>query len=544
MPHASKGAIMNWLTIGEAVKVNAKKYPAKLAFKDEGRSLTFKQLDERTNRLANALLKLGLRKSDKLSVVMQNCVEFAEIYLAGAKAGIVVAPVNWRYTPQEAEYVIKNSDAKALITCPECDHLVNEVRSRLKISPKRFIHTGPEESPGYANYEKLIGGASATEPPVKVKGKDAWVILHTSGTTGTPKGVVRSHESYSAFFLINEVDFSFRPDDYGLIMMPLFHVNSTFYSFVFTYIGAGVYIHRERKFDPAEVLRIIEKERITFSSMIPTHYALILGLSEEERKKYDVSSVRALLTSSAPVRRDMKLAIMDYFRGARLFEAYGSTEAGMVTLLRPEDQLSKLESIGKECAGTGPIKILDGKGREVEVGEIGELYSAGPMMFDCYYKLPEKTKTSRRGEYFSAGDMARKDADGFYYLVDRKDNMIITGGEHVYPSEVEKVIGAHPAVREVAVVGLPHEKWGEAVTAVVVLKQNVSTTKDEIVDYCKDKISAFKKPKDVLFVDDSVIPRTTTGKIVHRHLKMRLLKELDGHGPARGPSASKRPKKT
>ena len=221
----------------------------------------------------------------------------------------------------------------------------------------------------------------------------------------------------------------------------------------------------------------------------------------------------------------MKLAIMDYFKGALLFEAYGSTEAGLVTLLRPEDQLKRLESIGKECIGADSIKLLDDKGREVGVGDIGELYSRGPMMFDSYCKLPEKTKASRRGDYFSAGDLARRDKEGFYYLVDRKDNMIITGGEHVYPSEVEKVIGAHPAVREVAVVGLPHEKWGEAVTAVIVLKENKTATEDEIMDYCKDKIAAFKKPKKVIFVEDSKIPRTTTGKIVHRHLRARLHEE-------------------
>jgi len=516
---------MNLLTIGEIVRVNAKKYPDKLAFKDERRSLTFTQLDERTNRLANALLGLGMRKGDKISVVLQNCLEFVEVYLACAKAGIVVAPVNWRLSPAEAEYVVNNSDARALITCVDCFQLVEEIKHKVKVDAGLYVHIGDKAPEGYLDYEQMIKQASAEPPEVEVKGDDTWVILHTSGTTGTPKGVVRSHASYSAFYMINEVEFSFKPDDYAFIMMPLFHVNSTFYAFVFTYIGAAVYIHRERKFDPAEVLRIIEKERITFTSMIPTHYALIFGLSEDERRRYDMCSIRTLLTSSAPVRRDMKLAIMDFFKGALLFEAYGSTEAGLVTLLRPEDQFKKLESIGRECIGTDTIKLLDEKGREVGVGDIGELYSRGPMMFDSYYKLPEKTKASRRGDYFSAGDLARRDEEGFYYLVDRKDNMIITGGEHVYPTEVEKIIGAHPAVREVAVVGLPHEKWGEAVTAVIVLKENKTATEEEIMEYCKDKIAAFKKPKKVIFVEDSKIPRTTTGKIVHRHLRARLHEE-------------------
>ena len=517
-----KGVSMNWLTIGEAVRVNAKKYPNKLAFKDERRSITFRELDERTNRLANALLGLGLRKGDKISVVMQNCVEYAEIYLAGAKAGLVIAPVNWRLSPREAEYVVNNSDVEMLITCTECLELVDRIRDRIGVKPGRFFLIGEDEKLGYANLDKLIETAPASTPDEKVEGKDTWVILHTSGTTGTPKGVVRSHESYTAFFLINEVEFSFKPDDYALIMMPLFHVNSTFYSFVFTYIGGSVYLHREKKFDPIDILRIIEREKITFSSMIPTHYALIFALREDERR-YDMSSIRTLLTSSAPVRRDMKLRIMEYFKSAQLFEAYGSTEAGLVTLLRPEDQLSKLESIGKECVGTDAIRLLDSKGHEVGIGEVGELFSKGPMMFDGYYRNPEKTRASMKGDWFSAGDMAKKDAEGFYYLVDRKDNMIITGGEHVYPSEVEKVIGAHPAVKDVAVVGLPDEKWGESVTAVIVLREGGKMTKADVLDFCKDKIANFKRPKDVLFVDDSVIPRTTTGKTVHRHLRARLI---------------------
>ncbi len=518
---------MSWLTIGESVRVNAVKYPDRLAFKDKQRSLTFKQLDKRTNQVANALMSLGLKKGDRLSVVMQNCIEFIEVYLGAAKVGIIVAPVNWRFAPKEAKHVISNSDAKALITCAECHQLVDKVRSDVRIRKGMYLHTGKKVPSGFKSYDELVEGASDDDPNVKVDGKDPWVILYTSGTTGTPKGVVRSHESYSAFFLINEVEFSFKPSDYGLIVMPLFHVNSTFYSFVFTYIGAAAYIHRESKFDPKEVLEIIEKEKITFSSLIPTHFALILGLPEEERYKYDVSSISTLLTSSAPVYREMKLAIMDYFKSAQLFEAYGSTEAGLVTLLRPEDQFSKLESIGKECIGTDSIRLLDENGREVGGGQVGELFSRGPMMFDCYHKMPEKTKSARRGSWFSAGDMARKDEDGFYFLVDRKDNMIITGGEHVYPSEVEKVIVAHPSVQTVAVIGLPHKKWGEAVTAVVVPKDNARLSMDDIINHCKDKIAAFKKPKEVLFVKEDFIPRTTTGKIVHRNLKT-MLREKKG----------------
>jgi acyl-CoA synthetase (AMP-forming)/AMP-acid ligase II len=243
----------------------------------------------------------------------------------------------------------------------------------------------------------------------------------------------------------------------------------------------------------------------------------------EEAKKYDVSCVKKLLCSSAPATKKIKKEIMEFFSGVELYEAYGSTEAGIVTVLKPEDQLRKLGSIGYESLGTDFVKILDEEGKEVEVGEIGELYSRGPMLFDEYYKLPEKTKSSFVGEWFSAGDLAKRDENGFFSIVDRKDNMIITGGEHVYPSEVEKVIASHPDVFDAAVIGLPDEKWGEIVTAVVVSKGKLDET--TIIDYCRDKMAGFKRPKQVILIKPEEMPRTPTGKILHRVLRETYGKE-------------------
>jgi acyl-CoA synthetase (AMP-forming)/AMP-acid ligase II len=308
--------------------------------------------------------------------------------------------------------------------------------------------------------------------------------------------------------------------------MPLCHINSTFFTFTFTYIGGTAYIHPARSFIAEGILEIIEREKVTFISLIPTHYSLILNVSEESRRR-DVSSIRKLLCSSAPVRKDMKLAIMEFFPGVELYEAYGSTEAGIVTILRPEDQMRKLGSIGFESLGTDLVKILDREGDEVGVGETGELYSRGPMLFDEYYKLPEKTTSSFRGDWFSAGDMARRDEDGFYEIIDRKDNLIITGGEHVYPSEVEKVIGSHPGVLDVAIVGLPHEKWGEAVTAFVIPKDpNDPPTEAEIIASCRDKMAGYKRPKAVHLISRQEMPRTGSGKILHRALRERYAGDI------------------
>jgi len=512
---------MAWLNLGEILDVHAKKYPTKLAVKDwRDKTWTYAELNARANKLANALLSMGLRKGDRVAVMLYNCTEFVEIYCAFAKAGLVVTPISWRYVGREIDYVVDDSDAKAMIISSEFVDTINQLRpSFRKIDSENYILISETTHEGYMNYEDLIADSPDTKPDVKVDCKDTWAQIYTSGTTGFPKGVVRSHESYAAFFLVNAVDFGFSEKDNGMIVMPLFHVNSTFYGLLFPYIGASLFVGRDKGFDPVELLSIVDREKITFISLIPTHYSLILEVPKETRRRFDTSSLRKLLCSSAPVRSKIKSQILECFPSVELYEAYGSTEAGLVTVLKPEDQLRKIGSMGRECLGVDSIKLLDENGREVGIGEIGELYSKGPMMFDEYNKLPEKTKASFRGEFFSAGDLVRRDEEGYYYIVDRKDNMIITGGEHVYPSEVEEVISQNAKVRDVAVVGLPDDKWGEAVTAVVVLKEGKTVTSEEIAEWCRGKMAGYKKPKRVIFIDYSEMPRTATGKILHRELR-------------------------
>ncbi len=514
---------MVWLNMGQILETHTRKSPNKIALKDwRGTQLTYQELESRTNGLANGLLHLGLHKGDRVAVLLHNCAEFVEIYCAFAKIGLVAVPLNWRYIGREIEYVVNNSDAKAIIAGEEFVDVVDPIRSNLQeLKPQRYIVIGNATPEGYVNYEALLASGSRSKPDLQVASADTWTQIYTSGTTGIPKGVVRSHESYIAFYLINAVEFGFSEKDYGMIVMPLYHVNSTFYGPLFLYLGASLYVGRDKGFDPVELLRVISEEKVTFTSLIPTHYNLILNVPEEERKKYEVNSLQKLLCSSAPVRSHIKKGILACFPNVELYEAYGSTEAGLVTILKPEDQLKKLGSMGRECLGTDVIKLLNEGGKEVPVGEVGELYSCGPMMFDEYYKLPEKTKKSFKGKLFTARDMVKRDEEGYYYIVDRKDNMIITGGEHVYPSEVEEIISRHPKVFDVAVIGVLDDKWGEAVKAVVVLKEGETATEDEIIEWCRRKMAGFKKPKSVDFIADTEMPRTTTGKILHRKLRER-----------------------
>ena len=514
-----------WMNLGQQLKMNASKYPDTIALADTDRKFTYPETNQRVNKLCHSLISLGLSKGDKVAVFMENSIEIVEIFLATAKTGLVIVPINFRLVGREVSYIVNNSDAKAFIVDNEFTPMLDRIKDDLKgIGPGNYIVVG-EDREGYRAYEPFIQESPEHEPESDVTPKDTWILIYTSGTTGKPKGVVRSHESHIAFFLINGIDFGFNEHDVCLNVMPLCHINSTFFTFTFTYVGATVYIHPARSFQPEQILDIIQKEKITFISLIPTHYNLILNLSEES-KKYDVSSIRKLLCSSAPVHKKMKLDIMDFFKGVELYEGYGSTEAGIVTVLKPENQLRKLGSIGQESLGTDFIKILDNTGKEVATGEVGELYSRGPMLFDEYYKLPDKTKQAFQGEWFSAGDMARKDEDGFYQIVDRKDNMIITGGENVYPSEIEEVVGSNDCVFDCAVIGIPDEKWGEKVVVVVIPKGNedVQITEKMIVDCCKDQMAGYKRPKEILFIKEDEMPRTPTGKILHRKLRDKFNK--------------------
>jgi acyl-CoA synthetase (AMP-forming)/AMP-acid ligase II len=508
--------------VGETLAMHARQFPDKIGASDLERKLTFRHWYSRACRLANALTGIGLRKGDRVCVLAYNCLEWLEIYAASALAGLVAVPINFRLTGAEIRYIVENCEARALLVQDQLLEVVEDVRSEIPVEPDSFILFGTRPCPaGYRAYEDLIAGARDDRPAIAVSGQDPWTLMYTSGTTGRPKGAIRSHRGSAALSLVTEVELGLSRRDSALLVMPMCHANSLFFFGAFTYCGAACTVYSRRSFDAEHLVRTLAEGAATFTSLVPTHYTMVLDLPAAVRDRYNVDAVTKLMISSAPARREAKLAIMDCFRNSGLYELYGSTEAGWVTMLHPDEQFAKLGSVGRECVGSRPIKLLDAAGNEVADGEAGELYSCNDYTFDGYWKLPDKTQEAYRGDYCTVGDMARRDEEGYIYLVDRKSNMIISGGENVYPSEVEALLSAHAHVKDVAIIGVPDMKWGERVHAVIVLREGVAPNEAEIIEWCRSCIAGYKRPRSVSFIRDDEMPRTATGKILHRVLRLR-----------------------
>jgi len=316
--------------------------------------------------------------------------------------------------------------------------------------------------------------------------------------------------------LMTEVELGFGRHDEGLLVMPMCHANSLNFFTSFLYCGAATSVFSRASFDPELCLRTFAQTGATFTSLVPTHYEMML---EARRPDDDFGRVEKLMVSSAPARVETKRRIMEMFPNSGLFELYGSTEAGWVTMLHPDEQFDHLGTVGREVVGSLPIRLLDDQGSEVADGEPGELYSCGPYAFDGYWNLPEKTAEAFRGDYLSVGDVALRQPDGFIKLIDRKKNMIITGGENVYPTEVEAVLSAHPDVRDVAVVGRPDDRWGERVEAAVVLRDGATITAAELIEWSRGNLAGYKRPRAIVFLAHDEMPRTATGKIQHGLLR-------------------------
>lgn len=504
------------LTIGELLASSARKFPGKEAIVFDRFRLDYRTLDQRANRFGNAIAGLGLRKGDRCAILLGNRGEWAEIYFGLAKAGVIAVPVNFRFTQAEAGYVLDDSGAAALVY----DETYEPIVGGLRTTSSRVKHfVAMSRSPGAPSaYEALLSGASARAPDAAVSELDPFFIGYTSGTTGFPKGAVVPHRNLIEHYVLTAKAYGgLDHRDRLLLVMPVFHSNSTWFLQLSIMLGGTVVLYPSGNFDPEEVIRIIEKERITMTSVVPTMLSMILNLPDRARGRHDISSLSRLLTSSAPLMTRTKEETLAYFKAAEVYEGYGSTETGAVTVLGPRDQLSKVRSVGTPTMGK-EIRLLDEAGNDVKPGEIGEIYVKGfGVLLQEYWGNPTGTAEAFRGNWCTVGDMARMDPEGFVYLEDRKKDMIISGGENVYPTEVENVLVRHPDVLEAAVVGIPDAHWGEKVHASLVTRSGASISVAEIGAFCRDKLAGYKRPRSIALVED--LPKSPTGKILRRKIR-------------------------
>ncbi|MEM8855760.1 MAG: AMP-binding protein [Pseudomonadota bacterium] len=515
----------NPLTVGEMLTAQARLQPERIGARDLERTMTFATWNSRACALANALCDLGLAKGDRVGVIAFNRLEWVEIYAATAKAGLVAVPVNFRLTPPEVAFILDDADVAAVIVEDVLLPLLSDVPARLEAMRQRTIVIGAARSADRIGYDGLIAAADDGEPTTHVGPDDPWCFMYTSGTTGHPKGAIRNHGATAALSLMTAAEFQLSRDDDALLVMPLCHANSLYFFAAFLCCGAAVTIFSRPSFDAPLCLNALATLGVTFTSLVPTHYIMMLEAARTAPVGGDVATVSKLLVSSAPARVETKRAVMALFPNAGLYELYGSTEAGWVTMLHPDEQFDHLGTVGREVIGSAPIRLLDEDGHEVPDGTPGELFSSSPYAFQAYWNRPDKTDQAFRGNYLSVGDVALRDSDGFIRLVDRKANMIISGGENIYPSEVETVLGQHPEVMDVAVIGQPDPLWGESVAAAVVLIAGATCDEAALLAWCHPRFAGYKRPRRILILTNEDMPRTATGKILHRVLRERLAAE-------------------
>ena len=497
-------------TFRDILVTNAKIYPEKTAFIFKNNRYTFRQVNERVNRLINALSSLGVRKGDHVGILSYNRPQYFEVF-ALSKAGIVCVPINWRSVGRELIYLINNSEINTIIVSDDFIDLVNSNKKEIG-GVKNFISMN-KDAESMKSYEKLIKDHEPVEPAEPVYPEDDAIIYYTSGTTGQPKGAVHTHKGIMAETNLPTKELT--PDDVALCVMPFFHYGGTA-AYQFTVFKAGAVSVVLEKFDEAEVLKAIEKERVTCTNMVP---AMIIRLLEyPDLKKFDLSSLKTIGFTGAPLPVDVMKRGTEYFGRSIFHQELGQTETGNLTLFKKDEykikgsarEIARLESAGKPVI-EGEVIIMDENGNEAPRGTVGEIVSCSARNMRGYWNMQKETEETIRDGWLHTGDLARMDEDGFIFIVDRKKDMIISGGENIYSKEVEDVLYTHPAVLHAAVIGVPDKKWGESVKAVLVLKQGMNVTEKEIIDFCKENLAGYKKPNSVEFRDS--LPMTGSGKV-------------------------------
>jgi len=507
------------MLLGQLAKRNARRHPQKIGVVSGSVRLSFGDFNRRVNSLANALIDMGLERQDRVAVLLDSSHQYLELYFAVPKAGGVVVPLNTALSVPEMTYILNHAEVKMLVFGERFAALVDSLLTE-RDSLKTIV-VGAVVG-GEGSYEELMTRYPATEPKVEVDEQDVAYLIYTSGTTGTPKGIMETHRGVIEGALNTVLGCHLREQDIGLVSVPLFW-GAIIVSIVIPnfYVGSTLVLADNPA--PEAVLDIIQKERITAGFLTPPMITAML--ESPSRADYDVSHLRHVLYAGVPMAAEtLKQALKTF--GNVFFQNYGTTEFGPLAMVDPVGQVvegptekvRRLASCGQEAPNV-ELKVVNDDGREVPSGEVGEVIARGDNVMKGYWRMPQVTEEALKGGYFHTGDLAMVDEDGYIYLVGRKKDIINCAGKTIYPVEVEEVIYQYPGVIEAAVIGVPDEKLGEAVEAVVVIRQGEEATENDILDFCRQRLPDYASPGSVVFLEK--LPRNPAGKILRRALRER-----------------------
>jgi acyl-CoA synthetase (AMP-forming)/AMP-acid ligase II len=494
--------------VGTFLTKRAELFPNKEGLVCEGLRLTFGQMNERCNRLVHALRKLGVERGDRVAILAFNEPEYYDLYNAVAKMGAVIVTLNYRLAGPELQYIMEDCGANVLVFSREFAEVVDSFRA--EVAAQNYIAIMDEPPEWASSYAAMVKDESADEPEIVGGGDDVLAILYTSGTTGRPKGAMLSHNN---FFVTSDTIITTvgMPGDTFLIVLPLFHIGALPGIILNSMYGLRSVLCRT--LDPVRFLELLGEEKVTAFGSVPQLLQILQMVPDFE--KYDWSSVQVILVYAAPVPVTL---LKEYAAaGIEVRQLYGLTECtGPAAVIDGEHALTKAGSCGLPMFYM-EIKLIDEDGNEVGPEELGEVLIRAQNVMLGYWDKPEETAKAIRDDWLYTGDIAKKDEEGYLYIMDRKKDMIISGGENIYPAEIEDFLLSHPKIADAGVIGFPDEQWGEAVRAVVVVAEGEELTEAEVIGFCKGNIGRFKIPKSVVFVE--ALPRTPTGKILKRVLR-------------------------
>jgi fatty-acyl-CoA synthase len=497
--------------IGHHLAAIAERYPEATAIVYGAERYSYRILNERACGLANALHALGVRRGERVAVLLRNCNAFVEVFFAAAKLGAIFVPLNFRLVAREVGQLLEACTPQVLFAGEDCNDLLSSVRSTPSF-PQHVIALNDD-------YETWLRAHPAGEPDVDVANEDVQMLLHSSGTTGLPKGAIFTHGTTLASSMAKIIDFGLTRNDATVVFGPLFHVGPLMDLAVpLLLLGGKLVIGASGQFDARRLLHTIADEKATVVPVYPAMLRRLLAV--EDVAEYDLSAWRLMITGGEPAAIPVLRGIYERFPAVGFVNNYGSTEGGPITtFLAPEEKLRKVGSVGKPSLGV-EVRIADEDGVALPAGEVGEVLVRSPFVCQGYWNRPDLTAANRRNGWWRTGDLARRDDEGFLWIAGRLKDMIKSGGENIYPAEVEQVISGLIGVAEAAVVGVPDEQWGEAVAAFVVKLPGARLDADLVIEHCRQHLASYKKPRHVLFVES--LPRNATNKVSKAALRAQF----------------------